>query len=501
MARLWFPALLAGFLLTFPCSSLSLAEAPRLPLVDSQEIPDDWEKQVDEQTEKLPDEIREKMRERIKESIRKRLSEMEASEDAEETPSEEESSSDEASDEDSESDEGDEEEAEEKKPEAPAKDPLSEESKKLKAEMDLESTRFKHQIAMYEKEIEAQRLQNAKDKIDRKLEADRHSGQLLNMQRERDRLKLELDLLKQQAALESERATAKLAESRATKAALELSMEVESTKESLEDRILGEESYPDEPFKDGVLKISLRRIELNGPIMQGAADYVCQRIDYFNNQSAKPIFLVIDNCPGGSAIEGMQIVQAIEHSKAPVHVVVKRYAASMAAIIATLADHSYCYPDAIILHHQASTSMYGNGRDIKDQVRQLKDISTRLIGAVADKQGLTEEEFVDQMYENRTSGDWELFGDQAVERKWVNNVATTIHEQGIRRRPKGMRRSPSIFSIGGEQQTQAPEGYLERYEVMLPEQVDSKGRRYVRLPRLSPVDAWLIYNPDDYYRQ
>ena len=43
--------------------------------------------------------------------------------------------------------------------------------------------------------------------------------------------------------------------------------------------------YTKEPFKDGVLTISDRRIALNGPIWMDTADYVAERIDYFNNQN------------------------------------------------------------------------------------------------------------------------------------------------------------------------------------------------------------------------
>ena len=500
MLRLWTTVLLAGVIFTLSGSKFAWGDVHTKQPTQAQEIPDDWEEQIDKKTEDLPDEIREKMREKLKNAVRNRLSKLEADKSS---SAEDDDNGDEKSDEESKSsaeksDKKSDEDA--KKKSSSSKDPLSEEAKKLRAEMELYSTRFKHQVAMYEKDVAAQRLQIEKSKIDRKLEADRIAGEMSSMQRERDRLKLELDMLKQRSALMQAQHAAKLAKAKAEKEQLEMAMSVESAKEKLEDRILGEESYPDEPFQDGILKISLRRIELNGPIMQGAANYVCQRIDYFNNQSSKPIFLVIDNCPGGSAIEGMQIVQAMKKSKAPVHVVVKRFAASMAAIITTLAEKSYCYPDAIILHHQASTMMYGNGRDIKDQVRQLKDISTRLIGPVAKKQGLSEEEFVDQMYENRISGDWELFGDQAVERKWVDHVAHTIREQGVRTRPKGTRLPPVIRSIFGEQPANSVSGYLERYEVALPEQTDDKGRRFVRLPRLSPVDAWLIYSPDEYYR-
>ncbi len=474
------------------------------PPVLADDIPEEIEKQIDEQTEKLPDEVREGIRKQIKEQVAKKIADMRAN--GEPIPGEDAEASEASEDEADESDEAADSEkpeakAEEKKPES---DPLSEEAKKMKTEMDLNETRFKYKVAQYEQQLADQRLAIEKSKIDRKLEAERIAEQVTHMQRELERVKLEVELAKKQAELEGAKLDAELAAKSAAKQRLEAAIAAEDIAEKVEDRILGDESFPDEPFKDGVLTISLRRIELNGPIMTGAADYVCQRIDYFNNQSKQPIFLVIDNCPGGSAIEGMQIVQAIERSDAPVHVVVKRFAASMAAIITTLADHSYCYPDAIILHHQASSMLMGNGRDMEDQRKQFNEISTRLIGAVAKKVGKTEQEFVDAMYANRVSGDWELFGDQAVEQKWVGNIATCIREQGIRTRPTGQRNSPSIFSIMGEQReptgATAANGYLERYEVALPEQTDDRGQRFQRLPRLAPVDAWLLFNPDGYYR-
>lgn len=496
MTQIFYPLIFACTILAAPLCCSTFAANSDLPATLAGEIPDDWEEQIDEKTESLPEEIRETMREKLKEAVRRQLEKQ--SSESEETTEE---SEDESESKESESKENDakEEEKTEKK-EKPKKDPLSEESKKLKAEIELISTRFKHQIALYEKQIEAQRLQNEKSKIDLKLEEERIARQAKTMQRERDRMKLEIELIKGRSALEQAQHSAELAAAKAEKERLEMQLSMENTKESFEDRILGEENYPDQPFRDGELTISLRRIELNGPIYQGTADYVCQRLHYYNNQSSKPIFLVIDNCPGGSSIEGMQIVQAIEKSKAPVHVVVKRFAASMAAIITTLADHSYCYPDSIILHHQASSTLYGTGRDIEDQVRQFKEISERLIGAVAEKIGISEEQFIDQMYENRASGDWDLFGDDAVEKKWVGHIATTIREEGIRKRPTGTRKPPSLRLILGENEQQAAAGYLERYEVALPEQTDEKGQRFIRLPRLNPVDAWLIYNPDNYYR-
>jgi ATP-dependent Clp protease protease subunit len=95
-----------------------------------------------------------------------------------------------------------------------------------------------------------------------------------------------------------------------------------------------------------------------------------------------------------------------------------------------------------------------------------------------------------------------LFGDEAVEKGWVQNIATTIREEGVRSKPKGQRTPLSHFMIIGEDKAaaNAPQGYLERYEVQLKEEIDAEGKRHVRLPRLSPLDAYLIYNPDGYYR-
>ena len=73
-----------------------------------------------------------------------------------------------------------------------------------------------------------------------------------------------------------------------------------------------------------MLYISDRRIAFNGAVTEQLADYVCTRIAFYNNQSSEfPIFIVVDNSPGGSVAAGYQIQKAMAASKAPVHVVVK----------------------------------------------------------------------------------------------------------------------------------------------------------------------------------
>lgn len=243
--------------------------------------------------------------------------------------------------------------------------------------------------------------------------------------------------------------------------------------------------YTEKPFQGKKLVISDRRIALNGPIFTGVADYVTERIHYYNNISSQPIFIVIDMSPGGSVMEGYRIVKAMQASKAPVHVVVRSYAASMAAIITTLADKSYVYPNAIILHHQMSSFVWGNMTQMKEQLDLAKEWERRLWIPLCKKMGLSSEELRKKMYEKNSDGDWEEFGDKAVEFKWAGSVVDEIEETGIVKNPD-------------EKPLTRPGSRGQGFE--LEEKTDEKGARYVSLPRLEPFDFYFIYNPDRYYR-
>ena len=216
---------------------------------------------------------------------------------------------------------------------------------------------------------------------------------------------------------------------------------------------------------------------------QVGADYICERIHFFNNQnSTAPIFLVIDRCPGGSVMEGYRIVKAMEASRAPIHVVVRSFAASMAAVITTLADHSYAYPNALILHHQMSTGAMGNMTQIKEQYEQAKQWEARLMDPVCKKIGSTRDEFIKQMYANSSDGDWAEFADRAQKMRWVNEIVQEIREEGIVKRPEGAPPRPFYFIF------------------MSDERKDDAGRPYRTLPRLGPFDFYMMHNPDRYWR-
>ncbi len=240
------------------------------------------------------------------------------------------------------------------------------------------------------------------------------------------------------------------------------------------------------PLKEnGILVVSDRRIPLNGPIVSETADFVTSRIQYWNNKDRElPIFIVIDASPGGSVMAGYRILKAMESSDAPVHVVVKSFAASMAAAITTLAKESYAYPNAVILHHQISSSFFG--RLNLTQQREFHEESQRwwqrFGPPIARKMGITADEFIKKMYAKSTSGDWSEFGEQAKELKWVNHIVNGIDETSFTKDPDAVE-PPKVAR-----------------QVALTEQIDAEGKPFVWLPRLDPHDAYFINNSDGYYR-
>ncbi len=323
-----------------------------------------------------------------------------------------------------------------------------------------------------------QKLEKLKTENDLKNEEIRSAA--LAYTREKNDIEMELkrmELAEKKARNENEILKAKLEK-------LKTEIELRDKKDDWKKQSNTDPKYYDYPFneKSRELVLSDRRIALNGPIVRDTADYVTERIHYFNNISTQPIFIVIDNSPGGSVMSGYRILKAMDSSKAPVYVVVKSFAASMAAVITTMAKKSFVYPNAIILHHQMSTMNWGNMTQLKEQLEWAKEWEKRLHTPVAKKMGISMDEFRRKMYEKNSDGDWQEFGDNAVNYKWADYIVDRIEETSFVK-------NPDYKTLEASKKA----SYCE-------EKMDEKGQRYVNLPRLEPFDFYFIYNPDRYYR-
>ncbi|MBI3289363.1 MAG: ATP-dependent Clp protease proteolytic subunit, partial [Elusimicrobia bacterium] len=350
--------------------------------------------------------------------------------------------------------------------------PLEHEQKKLQIKGQMEEEKANQASAALRYQRDRLRLENeiAREKIN----ADQ-------IKADADKLKMDLvvrDLDFQSRKLHQE---SEIADSKTV--SIKADLELREKKEVWKKQANREPEYLREPFKDGVLTVSDRRIPLNGPIVYGVADAVTDRIHYFNNKSEElPIFLVIDRSPGGSVMEGYRILKAMQASKAPVYVVVKSYAASMAATIATLAPKSFAYPNAVILHHQIWSVVAGNPTQQKQQLDIQKEWDRRLREPIARKMGVSIDKFTAEMYRQNVDGDWEEFADGAVKLKWIDSIVHEIRETGILKEPEDKTEEKPKLAFG------------------MAEESDAKGERFVRLPRLQNFDAYFLYNRDGYYR-
>lgn len=245
---------------------------------------------------------------------------------------------------------------------------------------------------------------------------------------------------------------------------------------------------------DVELVMSDRIINLNGAITYYTSEYITDRIHYYNNQNPDhPIFLVIDYSPGGSVMSGYRILQAMSSSQAPVYVVVKSFAASMAATITTMSKHSFVYPNAIIMHHQIWSRSSGNLRQHEENLADLKEWWRRLAEPMAKRLGITTEEWRKQMYEHNSDGDWNEFGDRAVALGWADSVVHRLRETGQDRHPDKQRHPLSFLFGNSANKENDKEGNTSNQ--ITPNQ------NYDRfLPELRPFDFYWMHNPKGYYQ-
>lgn len=329
----------------------------------------------------------------------------------------------------------------------------------LEAENALNRARLEKQLSTIIAQVEQLRLEKERLRLDKEIRDDKarkeHDKAMLLLNMERERLTVELEVAKARFMKQIEQYDAQLTqlskldkkiqlERGKTQLLQETSHRLQAEMEVLQAKTARDRYIPKEPIylKDPLIKqsntlvLSDRCIELNGSITPWKANYIVDQIHYFNNKNSDwPIFLIIGYSPGGYETAGWNILQAIEYSKAPVYVVVKTYAASMAALIATLATKSYAYPNAIVLHHHPSSVIFGrcslNLRKTKEMYNDLNKTWERLGGRVAKKMGISLEAFEKKLYSESMHGAWKEYGDKAKKLKWVDYVISGMQDSAV----------------------------------------------------------------------
>lgn len=374
---------------------------------------------------------------------------------------------------------------------------LNADREKIVAQIALEQSKLDEKLAPRKRavaEIQIQ-LEEMKAKLDL-VEAERKfkdDPALMELRRKNEKLMMDYAIAKNEVEIEAFEMRREENEVRRKTTALTMQMELQQKEVEARTYAVGKApAYPKDPLIGKKLVLSDRTIQLNGVITGRTADNLADRIAYFNNRDPEaPVFIVIDDCPGGSVMAGYKILKAMQGSKAPVYTVVKSMAASMAACITTLSKKSFAYPNAIILHHQLSMGVMGNLTQHRENVQELEEWWKRLADPVAAKMGITRDEFIKRMYVESSSGDWNEFADDAQKLKWVDVIVEEIEETALLRDPNSQSQQPGA-TPGRLLHDPLSTGAVEAQ--------DERGKPISLLPRLNPLDAYWLYNPDGYYR-
>ncbi|TDU69379.1 ATP-dependent Clp protease protease subunit [Prosthecobacter fusiformis] len=374
------------------------------------------------------------------------------------------------------------------------------EREKIAAAMALEQQKLDEKLAPRKRAL--LELQMQMEEMDAKVdladaaERAKSAEKIMELRRQSERLALESAIAKNEVDTEGYRMRQEESIIRRKTSALALEIELQQKETESRTYASGKApAYLKEPLQGKKLILSDRTIALNGVITSKTADSMADRIAYFNNRDPEaPIFIVIDDCPGGSVMAGYKIIKAMHGSKAPVYTVVKSFAASMAACITTVSKRSFAYPNAVILHHQLSAGVMGNLTQQRESVQELEEWWRRLADPVAKKMGITRDEFITRMYKESSTGDWNEFADEAQKLGWVDTIVEEIEETALLRHPDTQQVAATQT---GSPLRIMPPGHMDNGVV---EAADERGKPIALLPRLNPMDAYWMYNPDGFFR-
>lgn len=158
-----------------------------------------------------------------------------------------------------------------------------------------------------------------------------------------------------------------------------------------------------------------RRIYLNCDIDTKAAERVVYHILRYNRidigkpaEERKPITVYI-NSNGGSVTAGFAIIDAMIHSKTPVHTVNLAECYSMSFLIFIAGEKRYAMPSSTYLCHDGSLSAYDSMGKLKDRMEfELGQMEERIKKYVVSRTNISE-----KMYVKNYRKEWYFYPEEA----------------------------------------------------------------------------------------
>ncbi len=161
-----------------------------------------------------------------------------------------------------------------------------------------------------------------------------------------------------------------------------------------------------------------RIIFLNGEVREENCNLIVASLLYLDSISSDDIYLYI-NSPGGSCIDGLQIVDTIRLIKSDVATVVTGMAASMGFAILTSGTKGkrFALPHAQIMAHRVSSGARGNIQDMEVSFKHTKHIDTILAQLIADNLGMDKASYL-----RKVQRDLWLTADEAIKFGAIDSI-------------------------------------------------------------------------------
>jgi len=142
-----------------------------------------------------------------------------------------------------------------------------------------------------------------------------------------------------------------------------------------------------------------RQIFLFSMIDTYSAELIIRKLLEFDRQSEEEITMFI-NSPGGSVIQMLAIIDAMNIVKSPIRTVVVGIAASAASVIAMCGDKRFISKTGQFMLHQASGVSCGEVSDMKDKVAQAEKLQNMMFEIIANKSGKTKQ-FIEELIDRK----------------------------------------------------------------------------------------------------
>lgn len=117
------------------------------------------------------------------------------------------------------------------------------------------------------------------------------------------------------------------------------------------------------------------------------AQVLAQEINHRSASGSGPLYLYI-NSPGGSVLDGVQVVSAIQASKRPVVTICSSICASMAAIIFSIGTKRYMVDRSLLMFHEAAGGVQGQFNQMQSRLGVFSRLVDKLDYEIATRAGM-----------------------------------------------------------------------------------------------------------------